>query len=78
MTQDELNEIAEELEGKAQDVADGGYPDGEPGQDESWAGDLRHAAYLLREGRVDDINEVEWDEIEAIGHDRDEILSEAS
>ena len=29
-------------------------------------GDLRHAAYLLREGRVDDLNQSEREEIEAI------------
>lgn len=69
MTQDQLNELADQLEGKAQDVADGAYGAAEPGEDESWIGDLRHAAYLLREGRVDDLNQSEREEIEAIGGD---------
>jgi hypothetical protein len=65
MTQDELNDIAAQLEGKAESVESGFYGPAEPGEDESWVGDLQHAAYLLREGRIADLNQVEWDEIEA-------------
>ncbi len=73
MTQDELNDIADELDSKAQDVEDGGYGDSEPGEDESWSGDLKHAAYLLREGRTEDLNQSELEEIEAIGYDPDAL-----
>ena len=69
MTTEEMNECADELVGKAEDIREGGYGPSEPGEDESWIGDLRHAAYLLREGRIEDLNQSERAEIEAIGYD---------
>lgn len=69
MTVDEMKECADRLEGKAEDVREGMYDPSEPGENESWEGDLRHAAYLLREGRIQDLNQSEREEIEAIGYD---------
>ena len=66
MTADELNELADELEGKAESIQNGDYDPSEPGENESWMGDLRHAAYLLREGRLDDLNQRQREETEAI------------
>lgn len=72
MTVEEMNECADMLEGKAEGVQDGVYGPADPGEDESWIGDLRHAAYLLREGRIQDLNQSEREEIEAIGYSLEE------
>lgn len=69
MTTEQMNECADRLEVKAEDVREGAYDPSEPGENESWMGDLLHAAYLLREGRIADLNQSEREEIEAIGYD---------
>jgi hypothetical protein len=69
MTDEERELLAFGLELKANAVEAGEYGPSEPGEDQSWAGDLRHAAYLLREERVEDLNQSEREEIVAYDED---------
>jgi hypothetical protein len=65
MEQDRMNEIAEQLDAKAESVADGFY--GKDDDDESWAADLRRAAKRLRRGAegVQELNATDFQEIES-------------
>jgi hypothetical protein len=63
MEQERMNEIAEQLEAKAESVADGFY--GADDDNESWAADLRHGAKHLRDNEIAEISIGQWEEIEA-------------
>jgi hypothetical protein len=65
MTQERLNEIAEQLEAKAVQVSDGFY--GEDDDNESWSADLRRAAKRLRKGEegIEALNDTDLEEIES-------------
>jgi len=68
MTQERMNELAEQLESKAESVLRGFY--GKDDDDESWYGDLRRAAKRLRRGAIVELNNTDIEEI-ACGTDAD-------
>jgi hypothetical protein len=65
MTQERMNEIAEDLENKAEAIEQGEYgAEDHGGDDERWCVDLRSAAKKLRANVLSDFTNSELEEIE--------------